>query len=120
MCVRVEDPVAVACHRSLPSNARLNLSAPVARRKVALLESLLLSAAFAIVRHLGHSVGSISAVLDKGIPRLHPAGLERGHEVPQGRPGDVMGKAGIPGDRDAERQMLVEIEIAAELSFHKR
>src|SRR5262249_54712203 len=57
--------------------------------------------------------------LDKCIPRLHAAGLKRGHEVPQSGPGDVVRETRIPGNRDAQRQMLVKIEIAGELSFHR-
>src|ERR1700674_3522948 len=96
------------------------LSAPIARRRIAFLERLLLRSAFTILRHLGRGIGPIPAALDKGVPSLHAAGLERGHEVPQCRPGDVVGKARIPGDGDAEGQMLVEIEIAAELPLHER
>ena len=84
---------------------------PVARREVALVKHLLLCTAFAIIRHLGHGIGPIPAAVDKGIPGLHTAGLERGHEVPQRRPGDMVGEPGVPGDSDAERQMLVQIEI---------
>src|SRR5271170_7938483 len=102
------------------SNVRRDLSLTIAQRKIVLLQRLLLCSAFAILRHLGHRIGPIMAALDKGVPGLDAARLERGHEVPQRRPGDVVGKAGIPGDGDAERQMLVEIEIAAKLAFHER
>src|SRR5215471_3879181 len=88
--------------------------------KIALFESPLLYATFAILRHFGHRVGPISAVLDECVPRLHAAGPKRGHKIPQRGPGDVVGETGIPRDRDAERQMLVEIEIAVEPSFHER
>ena len=106
MRVGVENPEAIACHRLLPS-------------KIALLESPLFCATFAIFRRFGGRVRPISAAFDKCIPGLHTAGLKGGHEVPQRSPRDVVGETGIPGDRDAERQMLVEIEIAAELAFIK-
>src|SRR5262249_25980605 len=48
------------------------------------------------------------------------AGLKRGHKVPQRGPGDAMGEAGIPGDRDAERQMLIEITVELPLRFHRK
>jgi len=93
--------------------------APVAGRKVALLKRPLLRAAFAIIRHFGLKVGPISAAFDKGIPRLHAFGLEGRHEVPKRGPGNVVGETRIPGDGDAERQMLVKIEVAVELPFHE-
>src|SRR5271170_1817603 len=74
-------------------NGPRDLSSAIARRKIALLERLLLCAAFAILRHLGSGIGLVAAALDKSIPGLHATRLERGHEIPQCRPGDVMGEA---------------------------
>src|SRR5271156_6235981 len=104
----------------LASKRPRDLSSAIARRKIALLQHLLFCSAFAILRRLGSGIGLVTAALDKGVPGLHATRLERGHEVPQRRPGDVVGEARIPGDGDAERQMLVEIEIAAELALHER
>jgi len=56
--------------------------------------SLLLRAAFAIVRHFGYGVRPIAAAFDKGVPSLHAAGLERGHEVPQRRPVTILERKG--------------------------
>src|SRR5438552_1083353 len=65
-------------------------------------------------------IGPILAARDEFVPGADAALLKRGHEVPQRRPGHMVSEAGIPGNRDAEREMLVEPEIAAELAFHKR
>src|SRR5271166_129752 len=117
MRVGVENPVAVASHHP---PLRMDVKTyGVDHLKVAFLKGSLLRAAFAIVRHFGYGIRPIAAALDKGVPGLHAAGLEGGHEVPQRRPGDVVGETGIPGDGDPERQVLVEIEVAAELTFHE-
>src|SRR5579875_594771 len=105
-----------------PSRAisRTPVFVPGRLRQVALFEGALLVGALARGRHLGEGVGPPLAAGDKLLPGGDAALAKRGHEIPQGRPGHVMGEARIPGDRDAEGQMLVEIEIAPKPALHER
>src|SRR6516164_11386881 len=120
MGVGIEDPVAISCHPRNSLYWASGLSAPIILREVATLQRPLFGAAFSIFRYLRSRVGPIPTTLGKGVPGLHAARLEGGHKIPQRRPGHMMRETRIPRDRDAERQMLVEIEIAAKFSFHER
>src|SRR5439155_1076481 len=53
------------------------------------------------------------------LPSLNAALLEIAHEVPQRGPDHVVREARIPGDVDAEREMLLEREITRELAAHE-
>src|SRR5438270_9444947 len=100
-------------------NRRAPSAASLCVAEITPFEFLLLGVAFAVGGCLGRRIRLVAAAGDEIVPGLRALRLERFHEVPQRGPGDGVGKAGIPGDVDAKREMLVEAEIAAELAAHK-
>src|ERR687887_640248 len=54
------------------------------------------------------------------LPGGEPPRLELLQEVPQGRPGHVVGEGRIPGDGNAQGEVLLGAEIAGQLALHER
>src|ERR1700746_1173383 len=80
--------------------------------KIALFELALLFETLFVRSGVRARVGAVPARLLELLPGSDALLLKLLHEIPHRCPNYLMGKPGIPGDRDAERQMLVEPEIA--------
>src|SRR6476660_7798053 len=89
-------------------------------REIALFELALLVEAFAFRPDFRDRVGPVLAARDEIVPRRDSALLELLHEIVERSPCDVVREAWIPGDVHAEREMLIETEVAPELSLHER
>src|SRR6476661_8754325 len=87
--------------------------------EVALLELALLLAALAAGRHVGDGIRRMFVRGLEVLPGLNAALLEIAHEIPQRGPDHVVREARIPGDVDAEREMLLEGEITRQLAAHE-
>src|SRR5271169_1933586 len=80
--------------------------------KIAFFELALLLETLFIRSRLGARVRAILARLFEFLPRGDAVGLKLLHEIPQSGPNHLMGEARIPRNRHAQRQVLVEAEIA--------
>src|SRR5204863_6554247 len=87
--------------------------------EIALLELSLLLAALAAGRHVRDVIRRVVVRGLEVLPGLNAALLEIAHEVPQRGPDHVVREARIPGDVDAEREMLLEREITRQLTAHE-
>src|SRR4051812_48731390 len=81
-------------------------------REIALLELALLVEAFALRPDFRDRVRPVFAARDEIFPRCDTALLEVPHEIVERGPCDVVREARVPRDVHAEREMLVETEIA--------
>src|SRR5690349_21514487 len=102
-----------------PSRSCAPGTRPRSSPQISPFKGLLLGAALAVFRHVRGRVRSVPAALDEIVPGGDAAFVEFGHKIPQCRPGHIVGEPGEPGDRDAERQVLVEPEITPELTPHE-
>src|SRR5262245_54501216 len=89
-------------------------------REIQLLQLPLLVEPLAFRPDLRPRVRLRLAALHEVFPRLDAVRVEVMHEIPQRSPRDVVREARIPREVDAEREVLVESEIARELPFHER
>src|SRR5262249_39874300 len=88
-------------------------------REIPLFERPLHLAARAVRPRLWPRIGPVLAARLEVFPGGDPPLLEILHEVPERRPHDLVGEPRIPGDVDAERQMLVEAEVARQPALHE-
>src|ERR1043165_6898230 len=65
-------------------------------------------------------IGSFTTARNKVLPGRDSPRMEVIHEIPQRGPQHVVREAGKPGDVDAERHVLVQSQVAWQLSFHER
>src|SRR5262244_976688 len=89
-------------------------------REITLLEVTLPLAVLAVRSSARVGVRAGAAARHEILPGGDPPPLELLQEVPQRRPRHVMGEGRVPGDGNAEGQVLVEAEIARQLPLHER
>src|SRR5437773_11538052 len=84
-------------------------------REVAFLELPLPLGTLAFPSSAWLRIGTILAARHEILPGGGTPRLERLQEVPQRRPRHVVGEGRVPGDRDAEGEMLLVAEITRQL-----